>query len=210
MPANIVATGRYSVKLCSGKTLPVLTEEERDWFNQSRDTYVEQTHFTEHTDLMDLDRLLALELMIYRWTYWLASGVDYNENVVEEETIQRNIKLYSDQIIKIKESMGLTKKARDDRAKGDNFADYLNDLKLRAKEFGIHRERQLDKALELLNELFAVVGSFERSDKEEREKMGFPDEASIVGWIVDVAKPEYEEIDQYFRKNSQRYWVKSL
>jgi hypothetical protein len=210
MPPKVAGRTGFKVKLASGKLLTVLNEAERDWFNRSRDDYLKQAKFTEHTDLMDLDRLLALELMIYRWTVWIAAGIDYDENATDDRELQRNIKLYSDQITKVKESMTLSKKARDDRAKAGNFADYLTDLKARAKEFGIHRETQLDKALELLNELFAVVSSFERSDNEEREKMGFPDEASVLAWIIETARPEYEAIDAHFRANQQRYWVREL
>ena len=207
---SIATRQPHRVKLVTGRVISVLTQEEASWFNTARDTYLRQTKFTEHTDMQDLDRLLVHELMVYRWTCWISAGVDYDDNVADEHDLQRNIKLYSDQITKIKESMGLTKKARDERAEKGNFAEYLTNLKARAKEFGIHREEQLDKALELLNELFAVVGAFDRSDAQEREKMGFKDEAEILKWIREVAQPEYQALDDYFRANQQRYWVRDL
>lgn len=210
MGVPIASRQGFRVGLVSGKVVTVLTEDEAAWFNEARDTYLAQTRFTEHTDKQDLDRLLVHELMIYRWTHWIAAGMDYDDNLVDENALQRNIKLYSDQITRIKESMGLTKKARDDKSDKQSLGDYIVNLKARAKEFGIHREEQLDKALELLNELFTVVGAFSRSDEEEREKLGFSSEKEIVDWIRDVAEPEYRAIDEYFRKNQQRYWVKEL
>lgn len=210
MSVSIASRQPHRVKLVTGKVISVLNAEEASWFNNARDTYLQQTKFTEHTDMQDLDRLLVHELMVYRWTCWISAGVDYDDNAADEHDLQRNIKLYSDQIIKIKESMGLTKKAREEKANKGNFADYLTTLKARAKEFGIHREEQLDKALELLNELFAIVTAFERSDEEEREKMGFKNEKSILEWIVNTAQPEYQALDDYFRANQQRYWVRDL
>ena len=197
-----------TVKLVSEQPIKVLSPAEKRWFEGTRDDYLKQARFTETTDLRDLDRLLVHELMVYRWTTWIASGVDYEGHLIDEQDLQRNIKLYSDQITSIKDSMGLSKKARDQAADKGTLADYISDLKARAKTFGLHRERQLVKALSLMEELSTVVGTFLRSDKEERDKIGFPSEADIVKWIDEVMIPEYREIDEHFRKNDQRYWVR--
>lgn len=207
-PDGTLVNSLFEVKLVSGKTLSVMTELEAEWYNESRDSYLEQTKFTDATDLRDLDRLLILELMIFRWTQHLAAGVDYEGFEVKSEDIRRNIKEYSDQLNKVKESMGLNKKARDDAANDGNLAAYISDLKSRAKIFGIHRERQLTVALTLFNELSGIIGSYDRSDKEEREKLGFPDEHSILEWLRHVALPKYKQLDEHFRTHEQRYWVR--
>lgn len=116
----------------------------------------------------------------------------------------------SDQLNKVKESMGLSKKARDSQASEGNFASWLSDLKSRAKVFGVHRQHQLTKALSLMNELSAVVGAFDRSDEEERRKLGFDDEREILAWIRSVMLPEYHALDEFFRENEHRYWVRDL
>lgn len=116
----------------------------------------------------------------------------------------------SSQIDSIKKAMGLNKAARDAEANTDSVADYIQNLKARAKAFGIHRETQLRKALELMNELHAIVGAFDRSDQEEREKIGFESEAEILEWIRNTMLPEYTAIDEHFRQHDQRYWVRSL
>lgn len=198
------------VALVSGQVIQVQGDHEAKWFEETRDKYLSETQFTETTDEQDLDRLLALELMVYRWTHHIASGTDYEGFEADEKDLQRNIKLYSDQITKLKDSMGLSKKARDAEANRGDFSSYLEDLKRRAKAFGIKRETELDKALELMHELFALVDVFDRSDQEERDKIGFPDEASILAWIRDTAKPEFNRIDEYFRENDQKYWVRDM
>lgn len=190
--------------------MQVQGDEEAQWFEQTRDAYLTEAQYTDSTDIRDLDRLLVHELMVFRWTKQIGSGRDYDDLLIDEQDLQRNIKLYSDQITKIKESMGLTRKVRDAAANAESVADYLSNLKARAKQFGVHREEQLDKALTLFEELSAVVGAFQRASEEERKKIGFPDEASVLEWITETAIPEYRVIDEHFRKNEQRYFVRSI
>jgi len=201
---------KQQVRLVSGKVVTVMTQTEAEWFEETRDAYESELKFTERTDLVDLDRLLVLELMIFRWTQWIASGTDYDGDMADEKKLTGDIKLYSDQLNKVKESMGLNKKSRDAMASEGNFAAWLSDVKSRAKIFGIHRVKQLTKALALMNELSTVVGAFDRSDEEERRKLGFEDEKAIVAWVRETMLPEYHAIDAYFREHEQRYWVRDM
>lgn len=196
------------VKLVSGKDVTVQTDQEADWFIQTRDSYTTQLKFTEVTDLVDLDRLLILELMVFRFTQHLAQGTDYDGDMLNEKQMLADVKLYSDQINKVKDSMGLNKKSRDDAANEGNFSAWLSDLKSRAKIFGVHREKQLTKALTLMQELSTVVGAYDRSDEEERRKLGFESPAEIVDWVRETMLPEFHALDAYFREHEQRYWVR--
>ena len=206
----INAMNPQNVRMVSGLVTQVQTVAEAEYFNSSRDAYLQQTKFTENTDLKDLDRLLVLELMVFRWQQHLFAGHDYDGDMVNEKQLSADIKLYSDQINKIKETMGLSKKAREDAASDGNFSAWLSDLKSRAKLFGIHREQQLTKSLVLMKELFTIVGSFDRSDAEERQKLGFETEAEIVDWIRNVMQPEFDELDKYFREHQQRYYIRQM
>jgi hypothetical protein len=197
-----------TVQLVSGEELIVLTPGEQRWFNNSRTHYLDQTRFSETTDLHDLDRLMSMELQVFRMTQWSAAGHDYDEMPIDEALIRRNIREYSEQINKTKTSMGLTKAARDEARNSGDLGQYISDLKMRAKIFGIHREKQLTKALSLVQELSAIVGSFDRSDKEERHKLGFESEADIVAWVRHTMLPEYAAIDAHFRENEQKFWVR--
>jgi hypothetical protein len=201
---------RVEVTMVSGETVRVLGDVEARWFNTTRDSYLDQLLFTETTDLRDLDRLLVLELMVFRWTQQLAAGQDYIGMEVDDDQIRKNIKEYSEAVTKIKESMGLTKKARDDAANAGDFSTWLANLKTRAREFGIHREHQLSKALVLINELSSIVSAFDRSDEEERSKLGWENEKEIVDWVRSTMLPEFRAVDEHFRVNQQRYWVRSI
>lgn len=201
---------QISVELVSGEHVTVQTDVEARWFNATRDSYLEQLRFTEITDLRDLDRILIMELMIFRWTLWLASGKTYDGwDIDNADAIRRNIKEYSDQITKVKDSMGLSKKVRDDAANDGNFAAWLQDLTSRARVFGMHRQNQLQRALVLMNELSSIVGSYQRSDAEERHKLGFETEHDIIEWISNTMLPEFREIDEHFRTHEQRMWTAS-
>lgn len=203
-------TRSLAVQLVSGKLVTVLTPVEADWFEETRDAYVKELKFTERTDLIDLDRMLVFELMVFRWTQWMGQGTDYDGDMLDEKQLTTNLKLYSDQLNKIKETMGLNKKSRDDAANEGNFASWFTDLKARAKIFGIHRQHQLTKALTLMMELSTVVGAFDRADEEERRRLGFSDEKEIVAWVRETMLPEYHALDEFFRTNDQRYWVRDM
>jgi len=209
-PDEFDGIARIEVQLVSGETVRVLGDVEGRWFNTTRDSYIAQLHFSETTDLRDLDRLLIMELMVFRWTQQLAAGQDYIGMEVDEDQIRKNIKEYSAAVTQIKDSMGLTKKARDDAANSGDFATWLAELKLRARAFGVHREHQLSKALTLMNELFAIVSAYDRSDTEEREKLGFESDKAIVEWIRSTMRPEYAAIDEHFRTHEQTYWIRSI
>lgn len=202
--------GGHEVQLCSGETLTVQTEVEKHWFDSARSKYLEETRFTENTDLQDLDRLLSLELLLFRWNQHLAKGHDYQGNVVDDEGLRRSIKDQSQAITLVKQSLGLDKKSRDAAMAEGNFATWLADVKRRAKIFGVHREKQLQKSLVLINELSAVVRAYDRGDAEERKKLGFESCEEIVGWIRESMLPAFHVIDEHFRANEQRYWTRDL
>ena len=61
--------------------------------------------------------------------------------MVNEKQLTGDIKLYSDQLNKVKDSMGLSKKAREDSLQDGNFSQWLSDLKARAKHFRVQSGR---------------------------------------------------------------------
>ena len=200
----------YPVYLCSGEAMEVITEAEQRWWVNTKGKYLEETRFTETTDLQDLDRLLCLELLIFRWNLHLSSGRDYDGNLAEEEQLRRQIKDQSDVINKLKSQLSLDKKSRDAILSEGNFAAWISDVKRRAKLFGIHRENQLQKALALMAELSGTLGAFDRSDEEERRKLGFESEADIVAWIRDEMLPAFQVIDEHFANHEQKLWARDI
>lgn len=200
----------FAVELCSGETLMVQTDVEQRWFNQTKERYLTETRFTDTTDLQDMDRLLCLELSIFRWNQHLASGRDYERNLIDEDLLRKQIKEQSEAITKVKTSLALDKKSRDAALNEGNFAVWFADVKRRAKLFGIHRENQLNKALALMNELSGIVGAFDRSDAEERKKLGYETEADIIAWVRDSMLPDFRAIDEHFIEHEQKMWKRDL
>lgn len=204
-----VPVQRIPVSTPGGSVIEVLGQMEADFYERSAKHYQDENEFTNASDVLDLDRLLFYELQVFRMGYWLARGTDYDGMDISPVELRRHLKETSDQLSKVKSDLGLTKAARD-KAQAESVGAYLVELKQRAKEFGIHREKQLGKALELTKQLFAIVSAFDRADKVEREKLGFRDEAEVLEWIRGTMKPEFDIVDDYFRQNQQRYWVRDV
>jgi hypothetical protein len=84
----------------------------------------------------------ALATKTFRWTQHAAACVDYEGQLVNDDQLRKNIKEQSAEITKLKQSMGMNKAARDDAANSGSVSEYLENLKRRAKLFGIHRQNQ--------------------------------------------------------------------
>lgn len=193
----------------SGAEFEVLHESEVEYWNAARQKYLDQFKFENISDLQDLDRVLVGEVLAFRWGSWLMAEADYDGRSIEEMSDKmKKQKLDQEKETRIlKEKMGLNRAHRQD-SEQQNTAEYLQALLGRAKEFGVHRDEQIVKAIELLNEVFIQVGLYRRSDDEERAHLHvFPED--IMNWIWEVAKPEYDSIDDAFRKN-QKLWIKDI
>lgn len=201
---------QFEVELCSGEVVHVQTDVEQRWFLSAKEKYLTENKFDAATDQQDVDRLLILELLMFRWTQHLASGYDYQKNLIDDDLLRKQVKEQSDVITKLKQSLGLDKKARDAALNEGNFATWFADVKRRAKLFGIHRENQLNVALSLMQELSGIIGAYDRSDEEERRKLGFETESDIVAWIRESMLPDFRAIDEYFIENEQKLWKRDL
>jgi len=193
----------------SGQYIEVLGDAERDFYEGQRKAYMAQNLFTNTSDLLDLDRLVFLELLIYRATSWLGSGQDYDGLRLSDsaETAQRRaLKETSTLISVIKNDLSLTKSQRDKDAYS-SVGTYITTLKQRAKEFGIHREKQVATGITLCKQLFAIVGAYDRSDEVERRKIGFENADEILAWIREIMVPEFDAIDAAFISGTQKYWT---
>ena len=193
----------------SGQYIEVLGDAERDFYEGQRKAYMAQNLFTNTSDLLDLDRLVFLELLIYRATSWIGRGQDYDGMRLSDsaETAQRrSLKETSTLISVIKNDLGLTKSQRDKDAYS-SVGTYITQLKQRAKEFGVHRQKQLATGITLSKQLFAIVGAYDRSDEVERKKIGFENADEILEWIRTVMVAEFDAIDAKFIAGTQKYWT---
>lgn len=197
----------YTVATPSGSDLHLQTQEEADWYESRRDRYLGDNHFTNVSDLQDLDRLLMLEVLSYRWGLWMAQGFDYVYARVDEGQLKNNIKEYSVEIRLLKQSLGIDKSTRD-KDKGESLADYTANLLRRAKEFGYHRDEQYEMAVTKFYELRTMVTTFDRCDEEERALLDLSYD-SIFEWIRTNVIKDWDELSAAFRKN-QSMWIREM
>jgi len=193
----------------SGQYIEVLGDAERDFYEGQRKSYMAQNLFVNTSDLLDLDRLLFLELLIYRASSWIGRGQDYDGLPLsdqQEVAQRRSLKETSSLISVIKNDLGLTKSQRDKDAYS-SVGTYITQLKQRAKEFGVHREKQVATGITLCKQLFAIVGAYDRSDEVERKKIGFENADEILEWIRNVMVTEFDAIDAKFIAGTQKYWT---
>ena len=203
---------RRTVKTVDGSEIELLHDREVAFYEAARDRYLTDFKFGLASDLRSLDRLLLLETQMYRCQWQLSAVTDYQGvdlDASEETLLRRAIKELGTQISEAQKDLGLTKVQRD-KAQEDSVGAYLVNLKIRAKEHGIKREREVSKAIELSKELFSLVGAFRRANAEERRKLGIENADEILTWIWEYMRPEFDEIDEKYRAGQQKFWVRSL
>lgn len=203
---------RFKVKTVTGQEIELLHQREQKFYEEARDKYLSEFSFTIASDLRALDRLLLLETQMYRAQWYLAAGMDYDAvdlDPKDEVALQRNVKEMVSQIAEIQKDLGLNKAHRD-KEQNESVGAYLQQLKIRAKEHGVRREKELGRALELTHELFALCGAYQRANENERKKMGLETGDNIVEWVMTYMAPEFNAIDEHFRANQQKFWVRNL
>lgn len=196
------------VMLPSGGNFRVY-ESEVHYFQDRSKKYLNDNKFTNTSDLATLDQILMLELLVWRWTNWVSQQKDYWNDPVPEASYARSIKETMGEIRQLKNALGIDKVTRDKARGEDSVATYLANLRLRARQFGINREKQLDKSLELFNQLKAQITLYDNTLPDERAELGCSTE-DLMDWIRDVAIPEYDAIDAHFRENQQKFWIREL
>lgn len=182
-------------------------DSEVAYVNDRAKKYMTDNKFQNVSDLQDLDRMLTFECFCYRWSKWISSQMDYWGDSIDSDKLQKALNSTSSELRAIKKSIGVDKETREKQRGEDSVDTYLMNLRARAKEFGIVRNQQLDMALELFNELKAILILHNNCTEEERkeQKVTVPE---VFDWIVKEAIPRYDAIDLKFRTDSQKYWIR--
>jgi hypothetical protein len=190
----------------SGASITVMNQSEADYYDQVHQRYLQDNKFKNVSDILELDRILVMELMCYRWGIWILAEEDYFGRKINPTEVQKSIETYSREIRGIKKDLGIDKSTRD-KDKGDSVAEYIQMLGIRAKEFGITRNKQSAKAIEILMEARALITLYENSSDAERKefKANFED---IIEWFKSRFS-DFEEIDAELRKN-QATWIRDI
>lgn len=191
----------------TGAIVRLLTENEEEFYNQIAKRYLEDNILSNVSDLQELDRILVMETMVYRWSQWLLEERDYFGDAVNVAELQKNIADYSKELRLVKKALGIDKSTRE-KEHGETVADYIHNLKLRAKEFGVVRNEQSYMAITLWMELIGVITFHLQSTPDERNEFK-ANEADVIKWIVD-AMPRFDQIDKDFRETSQKIWIRDV
>lgn len=210
MSTDLVTEEGLPVTLPSGAQFMVLTSAEVRYIEERVERYLADNHFVNVSDFQDVDRMLVMELLCFRWGLWISNQRDYfGEAIDDTGSLRRSLGDYSSELRQLKKTLGIDKVARDRQKGEDSVSVYIENLRARAKEFGIVRERQLDKALELFQQLKALVTLHDNSDAKERAEMHC-DTQDVFDWIRTVAMFEFDAIDQHFRTHQQGTWVREM
>jgi hypothetical protein len=203
---------RYPTKTVTGAEIELLHQREVDYYVTARDRYLTDFKFTIASDFRSLDRLLLLEVQNFRCMWQLTADTDYQGidlDNSERAMLSKAIRELGVQIAYALKYLGLTKAQRD-RANDEDPGVYLENLRIRAKEHGIKREREVSKAIELSKELFSLCGAYQRANENERRKLGFDSAEDILTWVMEYMRPEFNAIDEAYRKGQQKFWLRSI
>lgn len=194
------------VDLPSGAPFKVLTSSEVEYVNDRVRKYSDEFRWTNVSDIQDVDRVIIMELLTYRYGQWLAKQKDYFDQGIDEQALRRSLNDTSSELRLIKKQLGMDKPSRDKERGDDSVPAYLEQLRRRAQEFGINREKMLDKGLELSQQLIAMWQLHVNCDEQERLENRCTAE-DVIEWIGTTFKPEFEAVDAHFRENVQKYWI---
>lgn len=195
------------VGLPSGATFYVLTQDEVDYIRDRVTRYLADNHFVNVSDLQDVDRMVTMECLAYRWSLWLSRDRDYFGDQIDSKALRGSVNDYSTEVRQLKKALGIDKVARDKQKGDDSVTEYLAQLRVRAKEFGVMREGQLNKGIELFQQLKMLLTLHDNSDDIERREMRCTMD-DIAEWLRTVAFPEFDIIDEHFRLNKQKFWIR--
>lgn len=194
------------VMLPSGGLFQVY-DREVGYFQERVKKYLSDNHFTNVSDLATLDQVLMGEMLVWRWMNWVTQQKDYWGDPVDEAGMAKTIKDMSNELRQLKSALGIDKITRDRQRGEESVSAYIANLKIRAKEFGVNRERMSSKAIELFQQLKAEITLYDNCTEDERKELGktLPE---LLDWIRNQAIPEFDAIDAHFRENQQKYWVR--
>lgn len=194
----------FYVESPSGSKVPLLTDDEVLFYEDKASRYQKDYKFTNVSDLLELDRLMLLELTCFRWGTWLLRGeVDYNGN--PKMNLDKMIQVYSKEVRDVKAGLGIDKKSRDAN-RGEDTANFVSNLLHRAKEFGVHRNEQIIKAYTNWKELQGIITLYKNCTESER-KIFHCEIEDILNYLEEKFD-EFDQIDEAFRK-SQKIWIRS-
>lgn len=197
------------VELPSGVIFKVWNQDEADYVTASTNGYMTAFDFSGHSDLRELDAIVRAEMLCNRWDQWLAAGVDYEGARIDIKLITAQLSGRLTELRQQKKALGIDKVTRD-KTRGDGSpAQYLSNLLIRARAWGIHRNHQADLAMQLLNFIFGQATAWSNMSPDQRREMDLTAE-DILTHVLNEYLPQWRELDDHFMTTEQTYWVADL
>lgn len=198
------------VDLPSGTPFPVLNEAEAEHLKRRVAEYLDQFQFNNVSDIAVLDAIVTNELIMFRDATWASRRQDYNGKPIDAATeakLRQSVKELSAECRQLRKNVGIDKVARD-RARGEgSIHQRWQNVCDRAERFGIHRNEQSAKAIELAMQGISLIDYFKNCTPDERDLLHM-NEADIIEWFDTVFRPEFLALDEYFREHEQKLWVR--
>lgn len=201
------------VETPSGGLMPVASAVEASFYERLRDKITEEFEFTISSDLSDLDRILSMELTVWRMARQVTKSVDLHGRPllpIDQTRLQASLNQTQTVMAKLKDDLGLSKTARDKASDGDSVSGYLENLRLRAGEFGVMRNKQAQLAIALLQEVISISDTWQRANALERHHLGYETAEDVLFFITNTIKEQFDQIDRSFVQENQRYWIETI
>lgn len=199
-----VETG-IPVDLPSGAIFYVLTDNEQVYLEDKIERYLDDNHFHNVADLLDIDKLVTFELLHYRWMRWVSMEKDYWGEDIAVKEIALLADKYSQEIRQLKKALGVDKTTRDTKVGDDSVHAKWQKLLSRAKEFGYKRNEEAVQAITSMHRIAAIITYHRNTDQEERAEFKVSVEDVIE--VIDEEVAKFKEIDEEFRFRVQKYWI---
>lgn len=196
------------VMLPSGAAFYVLTQDEADYLAERVTRYLSDNHFVNVSDFQDIDKMVVFELFVHRWSLWLSKGRDYYDEEINSKQLADTVNAYSTELRQLKKNLGMDKPARDRQRGDDSVAAYLDALPQRALEFGYMRNEQCAKIQEAFMRLSAMLTFHDNCTELERAENAVTKDDMFEVLRQEIAA--YNQIDEDFRTNVQKYWVRKM
>lgn len=187
-----------------GSKFECLNQDEKTYFEQTAEEYQKDFSFSNASDLAELDRILTMETLIFRYGNWLSRQKDYSGGKIDMKEYQGYFNTHNKGVLEVKRALGIDKSSRD-KARGSSFAEMWENLRTHCMELGIVRNEQAIKSISIMRELFGKIQFHKNSHDDERKEFHATAE-DIVEWIWGQ-KAEFDKIDAEFRETSQKFWI---
>lgn len=202
----------FEVELPSGAPFFAMDQAGYVYLSRVIDAYVETYKFDNISDLQTVDQIVLGEFNVWRWNQEMAGVIDRYGLPVDVIETRRRVNETTTQLRQLRRQLGIDRPARD-RAKGEgSIPHYWQLLTERAHLFGIMRNKQACRAVELANQLVALHTANKNCASEKERNLIHVADRDIVAWIGEVFIPSFAEIDEAFRntpETGQRYWIRT-